>query len=125
MTDEMDPRAQAALQAGTQFRSLLEDQISQANNETFKATDEAKTVAATLTGQHFLTDLHIDEELLRLGAETVAQRINEALRNARTAATAGSKTQGERLVAALSEITRALTPIAESMRRAHKPDEVS
>ncbi|GBE65221.1 hypothetical protein MFM001_16830 [Mycobacterium sp. MFM001] len=54
---------------------------------TFTGTDEYKSVEVTLNGHHQLLSVFISDGLLRLEAETVEQRLNEAVRNANNAAT--------------------------------------
>jgi DNA-binding protein YbaB len=67
------------------------------NARSFRGTDEAVTVAVTVDGRQRLTGLQIKDGLLRLGAETVAQRINEAILEAQAAATVANGAAQERL----------------------------
>jgi DNA-binding protein YbaB len=108
MAIEMHPQTNEALQQAQQFQSAVENQMDRTNTESFKATDEAKTVNAIVNGRQWLTGLYIEDGLLRLGAKTVEQRLNEALRNAQTVAAEAFEAQREQLIASLTEITAAL-----------------
>lgn len=70
-------------------------------SELFVGTDAAETVEATVNGEYRLTGLHLEEGLLRLGAEVVEQRIDEALKNAHAAAEAAVDTEQEQLLEAI------------------------
>jgi len=59
------------------------------------------------------TRLHIEDGLLRLGAETVEQRINEALRIAQSEVDLALEAQQEHLVHKLNEIAGSLTKLLE------------
>jgi DNA-binding protein YbaB len=108
MTTEMHPQVAEALRQAQLFQSALEDQMNRTNTESNTGTDEAKTVTVTVNGNRFLTGLDIEEGLLRLGAETVEQRINEAIGNALAAATEASEADGQRLIESLANITDSL-----------------
>jgi DNA-binding protein YbaB len=101
----MHPEVAAVLQQAQRLQSLMDDQLHKMNSQTFTATDESKTVEVTLNGHHHLTGAFIEEGLLRLGAQTVEQRLNEALQNATAAATASIEADRERLDAEVAEIT--------------------
>ena len=103
----MHPAVAAVLAQAERLQSVMDDQLMKMNTETFTATDEAKTVEVTLNGHHWLTDVFIEEGLLRLGAETVAARVNEALQNASAQATASIDGDRERIDALVAEITGA------------------
>jgi hypothetical protein len=75
------------------------------STQTFTATDESETVEVTLDGHHHLTGAFIEDGLLRLGAQEVESRLNEALQNATAAATASIEADRERIDAAVAEIT--------------------
>lgn len=100
MTTEID-RVDEVLRELQGFTSAIEDQQYRTETASFKATDEAETVEVTLDGRNWLTGLFIEEGLLRLGPETIARRLNEALRNAQAAADAASEADQQRLVASL------------------------
>jgi DNA-binding protein YbaB len=110
---EMHPQVAAVLQQAQRLQSVMDEQLAKMNTETFTATDEAKTVEVTLNGHHWLTDLFIEDGLLRLGAGTVEARINEALGKATAKATESIQADRERLNELVAEITAA-TPPTES-----------
>ncbi len=86
------------------FNSTLDDQMRRTTVDTYSGTDEAKTVNATLNGSRCLTGLYLEEGLLRLGADTVADRINEALLTAQAASDEAITAQQALLFSTLSEI---------------------
>jgi DNA-binding protein YbaB len=108
MRSGMHPNVAQALEHLERFNSALEGQMRQTATGSFSATDESETVHVTLNGYRSLTGLRIDEGLLRLGADTVGSRINEALTKAQAAATETTESQQTDLVAALSEIANSL-----------------
>ena len=108
MTDDMHPQVAAVLEQAQRLQSIVDDQLHKMSTETFTATDESETVEVTLNGHHYLTAAFISDGLLRLGARTVEQRINEALRNATAAATRSIEADRERIDAAVAEITAGL-----------------
>ena len=114
MTDEMHPQVAAVLQQAQQLQSIMDEQLHKMNNQTFTATDEAETVEVTLDGHHHLVGAFIEDGLLRLGAETVEQRLNEALQNATASATASIASDRERIDAAVAEITADLRDTEQS-----------
>jgi len=99
------PQVAQALEQLEKFNQILEDQMHLTNTGSFTATDQAKTVTVTINGNHLLTGMFIEEGLLRLGAETVEQRINEALVHAQAQATAAINGQQHQLITALVDIT--------------------
>jgi DNA-binding protein YbaB len=109
----MDPQVAAVLAQTDQLQSILDDQLFKMKTETFTATDESKTVEVTLNGHHWLTGLFIQDGLLRLGAETVQQRLNEALQNASTRATASIDADRERLNEMIANIIGDLADVAD------------
>lgn len=108
MTEDMHPQVAAVLLQAQRLQTLMDDQLAKMADETFTATDEARTVEVTLNGHQWLTDVFIEEGLLRLGAETVAARINEALQNAGTTASESIAADRERIDSAVAEITSEL-----------------
>ena len=108
MTDEMHPQVAAVLKQAQRLQSIVDEQLHKMNSETFTATDESETVEVTLNGHRYLTGAFISEGLLRLGARTVEQRINEALQNATAAATQSIEVDRERIDEAVAEITAGL-----------------
>ncbi|BBX85610.1 YbaB/EbfC family nucleoid-associated protein [Mycolicibacterium aubagnense] len=107
---EMHPEVAAVLQQAQRLQSIMDEQLAKMNTESFTATDEAKTVEVTLNGHHWLTDLFIEDGLLRLGADTVEARINEALGNATAKATESIDADRARLNELVAEITAANRP---------------
>jgi DNA-binding protein YbaB len=101
----MHPQVAAVLQQAQRLQSIMDDQLQRMNNQTFTATDESETVEVTLNGHHHLTGTFIADGLLRLGVETVQQRLNEALQNATAAASASIEADRERIDAAVAQIT--------------------
>ena len=108
MTDPGMPDMDAALQQAQLAQSSLEDFMHAMNTGTFTGTDDARTVEVTINGRQWLTDLYIEDGLLRLGAETVAARLTEAVHSAQAAATAGVEAQQEQLSAKLDDIVATL-----------------
>jgi DNA-binding protein YbaB len=97
MTTETDPRVTEAQQWLEQSISAIEDEQHRADNQSFKATDDANTVEVVINGKRWLTGLYIEPGLLRLGAETVQQRILEALQKAQSDAFEAGNTAGEQV----------------------------
>ncbi|MDH6247488.1 YbaB/EbfC family nucleoid-associated protein [Mycobacterium sp. OTB74] len=104
MTD-IHPQVAAVLQHAQRLQSVMDDQLAKMNTESFTATDEARTVEVTLNGHHWLTDLFIEDGLLRLGAATVEARINEALSRATAKASESISADRERIEATVAELT--------------------
>jgi DNA-binding protein YbaB len=99
------PEAAETLKHFQRFASLLEEQMQQTESESFTGKDEEETVQATINGaSRCLTGLYIEEGLLRLGAETVEERINEAVQNAQLAASEVLAGQQQHLLASLLEL---------------------
>ncbi len=105
------PQLTEALEQLQRFSSAVEDQMAATKTGSYTATDESETVEVTIDGQGSLTGLHIDDGLLRRGAETVQQRINEALMKAQTRGNEAFEAQHEQLAADLTDITRSLVDI--------------
>jgi DNA-binding protein YbaB len=112
VTADMHPQVAAVLQQAQQLQSLLDDQLYKMKNERFTATDESESVEVTLNGHHWLTDVLIKDGLLRLGAATVEQRLNEALQKATMQATASIEADRERLYDTIADITGDMTDFA-------------
>lgn len=102
MSSEMHPQVAEILRQVEKFQTAVDAQADQAKAETFTGTDEAKSVQVTLDGRQWLTDLYIKDGLLRLGIETVAARVNEAMQNAQATATAALEAEGERFIESLA-----------------------
>lgn len=109
MTDDMHPEVAAVLRQARRLQSLMDEQLDKMATESFTAADEDETVEVTLNGHHWLKDVYIQDGLLRLGAEAVEQRVNEALQKASADATASIDADRERLDAVVAEITAEIT----------------
>lgn len=107
-TNETHPQVTTTLAEFERFTKALEDQMNLTDSSTYTAADETETVEVTINGHRCLTDLHIEQGLLRLGAKTVQQRINEALSNAQLSATEAIQSQQMQLITSLTEITGSL-----------------
>jgi DNA-binding protein YbaB len=105
VTDDMHPEVAAVLKQARRLQSLMDEQLDKMASESFTASDEGETVEVTLNGHHWLKDVYIQDGLLRLGAEVVEQRVNEALQKASADATASIDADRERLDAVVAEIT--------------------
>ncbi|MCV7288942.1 YbaB/EbfC family nucleoid-associated protein [Mycolicibacterium wolinskyi] len=105
MTDDVHPQVAAVLRQAQQLQSLMDDQLHRMSSQTFTASDETDTVEVSLNGHHHLTSVFIEDGLLRLGASTVEQRLNEALQKATAAATASIDADRARLDEAVARLT--------------------
>lgn len=109
MNNQADPQLDEALRQTRRMESLMDELTRQLDTGSFMGTDEAKTVEATLNGRQWLTGLYIQDGLLRLGTETVAQRVTEAIRNALAVATAAGEAEQQRLVESMADIVGSLS----------------
>lgn len=105
MTDDMHPQVAAVLRQAQELQSVMDDQLHKMNSETFTATDETETVEVTLNGHHWLTDIFIEDGLLRLGADVVRTRLAEALQKATEQALTSIEADRERIDTLVNEIT--------------------
>ncbi len=105
MTDDMHPEVAAVLRQAKRLQSLMDEQLDKMATESFIASDDTDTVEVTLNGHHWLKDVYIQDGLLRLGAETVENRVNEALQKASAEASASIDADRERIDAVVAEIT--------------------
>ncbi|CQD17312.1 Nucleoid-associated protein YbaB [Mycobacterium lentiflavum] len=108
MGSEMSLQPAELLRQLKQIQSAVDEQARQLVTESFTGTDEANTVEATLDGRQWLTNLHLQDGLLRLGIETVTQRINEAIQNAQAVATAAGEVEQERFIESLASIASSM-----------------
>ncbi|GLP78693.1 YbaB/EbfC family nucleoid-associated protein [Mycobacterium antarcticum] len=113
MTEDMHPQVASVLKQAQRLQSLMDEQLEKMAGESFTATDETETVEVTLNGHHWLTEVFIEEGLLRLGAETVEARVNEALQNAGASAAASMEADRERIDSEVAEITSELNDANE------------
>ncbi|GJF08165.1 DNA-binding protein [Mycolicibacterium cyprinidarum] len=105
MTDDMHPEVAAVLKQARRLQSLMDEQLDKMASDSFTAVDDSDTVEVTLNGHHWLKDVYIQDGLLRLGSETVEQRVNDALQKANAEASASIDADRERLDAVVAEIT--------------------
>src|SRR5215475_7642318 len=91
------PQVADALGHLQRFQSALEEAMAAVDNGVFKGSDEDHTVEVTVTGRCLLTGLYIEDEVMRLGAAAVQQRINAALTAASMAATESLAAQAPKL----------------------------
>ena len=109
------------LREANRLQSALDGYRRQLTTSTFTATDEAVSVRVTVNGSLVLTRIFMKKGLLRLGAKTVARRINQALRNAQAAATAAAGDEREKLAGALgltAEIKEQFDSVIKDIRSA-------
>jgi DNA-binding protein YbaB len=93
------------------FNDVLEGTLKKMGTGSFTAKDETETVEVVINGDRCVSQLHIEDGLLRLGAETVEERINEALMKANAAASANLDATYEQTLGALSKIVDSLQKI--------------
>ena len=108
------PQVMEALDKLKRFNAALEEQMQQTATGSFTASDETETVDVTINGHRCLTDLRIEDGLLRLGADTVEQRINEALGRAQAAATEATNAQQLALASTLSDVATSLSGMLQN-----------
>jgi DNA-binding protein YbaB len=111
MSTEIHSQVDEVLRHTQHIGSALDEQLHQLHTRSFNGTDEAKTVTVTLNGRQRLTGLRIEDGLLRLGAETVARRINEAILNAQADATAAIEADQQRFVELMDHAAGSLKDI--------------
>jgi DNA-binding protein YbaB len=108
---EEHPQATAVMGEFKKFSDVLEGTLKQMGTGTFAAKDESETVEVVINGGRCLTQLHIEDGLLRLGAETVEERINEALMKANAEASLGLDAMYGQTFESLSKIVDSLQKI--------------
>ncbi|KUI37134.1 YbaB/EbfC family nucleoid-associated protein [Mycobacterium sp. GA-2829] len=106
----MHPQVAAVLAQAQRLQSIMDEQLHKMQHQTFTAFDDTETVAVTLDGHLQLTDIHIEDGLLRNGAHVVEHRLNEALHNATEAAAASMDADRERIDAQVAELTESWQP---------------
>lgn len=109
MSEDLNAEVEAVLRQARRLQSLMDDQLEKMASESFTAADDTETVEVTLNGHHWLQDVYIQDGLLRLGAETVENRVNEALQKASADAAASIDADRERIDAVVAEITAEMT----------------
>jgi DNA-binding protein YbaB len=105
VTDDMHPEVAAVLRQARRLQALMDEQLDKMATSSFTASDENDTVEVTLNGHQWLKDVYIQDGLLRLGAEEVEHRVNEALHKASAEASAAIDADRERIDAVVAEIT--------------------
>lgn len=113
MTDDMHPEVAAVLKQARRIQSLMDEQLDKMAGDSFTAADDGETVEVTLNGHHWLKDVRIQDGLLRLGAETVEQRLNEALQRANEEASATIEADRERIESVVAEIAAEVADTAQ------------
>jgi DNA-binding protein YbaB len=108
---EPHPQATEVLDEFKKFTDVLEGAMKQQGGGSFTGRDETETVEVVINGDRCITDLNIEAGLLRQGAETVQERINEALMMANAAAS-------ETFDALYGQTFEALNKIVGSMQKA-------
>jgi DNA-binding protein YbaB len=105
------PQATAVMGEFKKFNDVLEGTLKHMGAGFFTAKDETETVEVVINGSRCVTQLHIEDGLLRLGAETVEQRINEALLKANAEASVDLDATYGQSLEALSNIVDSLQKI--------------
>jgi len=105
---EPHPQATEVLGEFKKFSDVLEGAMKQQGVGSFTGQDEAETVEVVINGDRCITELHIEPGLLRQGAETVEERINEALTKANAAASESFAALYGQTFAALNQIVGSL-----------------
>lgn len=105
MTEDMHPQVAAVLRQAQLLQSVMDDQLAKMNQQTFTAMDETRTVEVTLNGHSWLTDVYLEDGVLRLGAEVVESRLNQALQKATAEAAESIEADRERIDSLVAEIT--------------------
>jgi DNA-binding protein YbaB len=108
---EPHPQATAALDEFKKLNDVLENALKQKGTGSFSATDQTKTVEVVINGDMVVTQVHIEDGLLRLGAETVQDRINEALIMAQADATASIDEMAGATFEAMAEMINSMQKI--------------
>ncbi|MEZ0352724.1 YbaB/EbfC family nucleoid-associated protein [Mycobacterium sp. pR1184] len=106
------PQATAVMDEFKKFSDVLEGALKQRGTGSFSAKDESETVEVVINGDMCVTQVHLEDGLLRLGAETVQERINEALAKATAEAAASIEAGQAETFEKLSQIVDSLQKIA-------------
>lgn len=109
MTIEPHPQATEVLDQFKKFGDILEGAMKQQGAGSFSAKDETETVEVVINGDRCITQLHIEDGLLRLGADTVQERINEALGRANAEASANLNATYEETFEMLNKVVQSLS----------------
>ena len=106
--DQAEQQVRQVLQQTEEVQSTLDEFQHRMNNDTFAGTDEDRTVQVTLNLRRWVKGVYIEDGLLRLGAATVAQRLNEALQNAQKEVQVVLGKRQEELFERLGSLTESL-----------------
>jgi DNA-binding protein YbaB len=93
------------------FSDVLEGALKNRGTGSFTAKDESETVEVEINGDMCVTAVHLEDGLLRLGAETVEERINEALMKASAEAAASIEADQAETFEKLAKIVDSLQKI--------------
>lgn len=105
MSGEIHPQVAAVLRQARQLQSVMDEQLHKMSSESFTASDDTNTVEVTVNGHQQLKSVFIQDGLLRLGAQAVTERLNEALHKATAAATVSVEADRERLDRMVAALT--------------------
>lgn len=105
------PQATAVMSEFKKFSDVLEGALKQRGTGSFTAKDDSETVEVVINGDMVLTQLHLEDGLLRLGAQAVESRINEALLKATAEAAASIEASQGETFEALAKIVDSLQQI--------------
>lgn len=110
MQPQEHPQATAVMDEFKKFSDVLEGALKQRGTGSFAAKDDTETVEVVINGDMCVTQVNIEDGLLRLGAETVQDRINDALLKANADAAAS-------IEANQAETFEKLTKIVDSLQK--------
>lgn len=97
------PQATAILDEFKKVTDVLENTIKKRNAGSFTARDETETVEVTVNSDGTITSLWIEDGLLKFGAQTVEDRINDALTSAKAKSAAINEEMSLEIVATMME----------------------
>ncbi|PRI15474.1 hypothetical protein B2J96_12290 [Mycobacterium shigaense] len=93
------------------FNDVLEGALKAKGTGSFTAKDDTETVEVVTNGDMCITQVCIEDGLLRLGADKVEDRINEALSRAQAKATAANEAMYGATFEALAGIVQSMAQI--------------
>ncbi len=117
MSDESQQSVSDIMGHLERLTAVLDEQRRAMDTQSFDAADETGTVEVTLDGRLHLVSLEIEEGLLRLGAPTVEQRINEALLSARASASEGITAHQDQFIEDLTNVAEEMTKTVQAQFR--------
>jgi DNA-binding protein YbaB len=116
MNTEMHPVVAEVLRTAQQIQSAGDAQADNLKAGSYRGSDESGSVQVTLDGHQWLTSLHIEDGLLRLGIETVALRVNEAIQNAQATAAPMIQAEQQRSIESLGQLADSLTALTNEIQ---------